>query len=313
MPRPLDAFDYPLPRQNERAPVATLARDEFGGTPSRPGFDPNSTGRNLLDTARALAGAQAAADTPGTGVQNFGFQFNVPDPNLNPAILRRDLRLDELVSHAAIRKAELNREPIKDAFAQAQLEHEQAATAAIGATNLRQIKKDAEAMRHVAGFENYMLNAPEEGTPEYDQYVRSGIARFPAIVTTAHYASHLPKLGQAHDMAALAKQLPEGSEITGGEIGGGKQSHLTFKRTPPQAVEVGDYNADKKVFTRNNKGKDVSIRDAKGKVTIMKTDEYEQLGGQYSPETAAERAGTTAKKAGVKHLGTYNPETGNFE
>jgi hypothetical protein len=256
--------------------------------------------------------------------------FDQASWNQSPGQLRQQLKLDELRSTAALRKAEVERLPITDAYDRARLAHEEAATAAIGATNLRQIQKDATAMQHIAGFENYMLNAPEPGTPEYEKYVRKGIAKFPALLTTAHGAAHLPKLGQEHDLASLAKQLPEGFEITGMEVGGGKQSRITAKPIdastdkdfkaiygfPKSAlavsdVKVGDLDPVTSRFTRNNKGTHVAVTAPDGKTATMTVEAYEAAGGKYSGETAKARGAKSASN--VKHLGTYNPETGNFE
>jgi hypothetical protein len=167
-------------------------------------------------------------------------------------------------------------------------------------------------MQHVTGFENYMIQAPEPGTPEYEAYVRRGIAKYPAILTTKYGASHIPKLGQEHDITALAKQLPAGFEITSVTAGGGKQSHITAKPigatdekdlktdygiTPeqiknPTGVIVGtpDPNSPTK-FKQDNRGTHVALTTGKGTTVVMPTSVYEKFGGKYSGETLAARSG----------------------
>lgn len=267
----------------------------------------------------APAGGGGVTIVPASSTVNpsdsFFFEPSMMEQNRNRYDIRQDLKLDELRTTAALRKAELERQPIRDAFAEAQLAHEQAATAALGATNARQVRNDATAMQHIAGFENYMVAAPQPGTKEYDNYVRKGLAKFPAILTTKYGANHIPKLGQEHDIAALAAQLPEGFEITSVTAGGGKQSHVTAKRigateerdlktdygiTPeqikhPTGVVVGTPDPDNPTkFKQSNTGTHVAITTGKGTTVVMPTSTYEKFGGIYSGETAKARAAAGA-------------------
>lgn len=242
----------------------------------------------------AAAGTPQITVAPNSGVvnasDNFFSQPSIWQQNQNPAQLRSQLKLDDLVTTAASHKFALEQAqknaPVQDAYQQARLAHEQAATAAIGATKLRAVQKDAEAMNAVTNFENAMLTAGEPGTPEYDANVRKAIANNPAILTTKYGMQHIPNIAKEHDLAMKAKDLQT------------KTDAVDFKATygfPKSAlnqsnVAVGNFDPATNQLKQDNNGTHVSVTTPKGDKAIMTIEAYKANGGKLSPETEAARA-----------------------
>lgn len=296
----------------------------------------------------AAAAAERGTDSGTFGIpqgdaeheRQFGNSFfNQPtmwEQNQNPAQLRQTLRLDELKTRAAAGKLALERAqnegPTKDAYAKAQLEHELAATEAIGGTTRFKHLQDAATMKHVTGFADYMTSAPPVNSPDYRNYVLAGVHAFPRVAGTAWGKTTLGQIGQEHDtIAALKAQLPEGFDIssvgmgrrgatvrlkpTGGDVALEKDAKglgLTLGRIRnPVNAQVGRRD-DKGKWVGDEKGNLVRVEGPKGAMITMPATEYERLGGKYSGATESARKGGTTQGA-TKHLGTYNPATGTFE
>lgn len=210
--------------------------------------------------------------------------------NQNPSQQRENLNLDILRTTAAQRKFDLEQgqknAPVLDAYAQAKLNHENAATAAIGATHLRQVQKDTSTMAAVTNFEKAMLTAGEPGTAEYDANVRNAIAKNPAILMTKYGMQHIPNIAKEHDLAAKAKALQTKTDASEFKSTYGFPASAIQQST----VQVGNYDPATKTLKQDNKGTHVSVTTPAGKKAVMTTQAYEANGGKYSGETAAARA-----------------------
>lgn len=240
--------------------------------------------------------------------------------NQNPAQLRQDLQLEDLRTRAASRRFELEeaqrQAPVLSDLNLAKLAHEQAATEAVGSTERRKLFEDARAMKHIAGFQEYMMGAPESGTPEFDSYVRRGVQKFPAILTTKHGSEDLKRIDRTHDISKMVKGLPEGmtpKSITMSNSGPsvtftardeiGKKYGITKEEIEGAAGVVvgtpepsGDPENPTKI-KQDNAGTHVAITKSNGKMITIPTSVYEKLGGRYSPETLAARKIAVARKA----------------
>lgn len=268
-----------------------------------------------------IASRNATVATPAIAVAPVPelTEFSQEAWNQSPGQLRRDLNLDILRTTAAQRKLDLEQSrtnaPVLNAYDQAKLEHELAATAAIGATETGRLQRDARSMKHIAGFSDYMVNAPEEGTPEFDTYVKKGIVKFPGILNTKWGAQHLPLIGKTHDtIAGLKSQLPEGFNLTSVTVGANGKPSVTMKPTDldaelekaakgygvsldqvrnPIGAEVGRKGPDG-AFVGDEKGDIVRINGPDNKKVSMSVKEYQRLGGTFSPEGATKRGAAPA-------------------
>lgn len=222
--------------------------------------------------------------------QSIAAGWNQATWTQNPAQLREDLNLDVLRTNAAQRKFDLlqaqKNAPVLDEYAQAKLNHEVAATAALGATHLRQVQKDASTMQAVTNFEKAMMTAGEPGTPEYDANVRNAIAKNPAILMTKYGMQHIPNIAKEHDLAAKAKALQTKTYASEFKATYGFPASAISQST----VQVGNYDPATKTLKQDNNGTHVSVTTPAGKQAIMTTQAYEANGGKYSDETAKARA-----------------------
>lgn len=325
-----DKRPYPLRVQpaiatRMQAPVAvtaegerireSLATGQYGSQPSAV-----ATNTSFITNANV--------DETATGRYGNSF-FNQPDiwtQNQNPHQLREQLRLDDLTTIAAQRKFELeraqSRAPVQDAFEIARLDHELASTAALGESKRFQTTQDAAVMQHVSGFADFMTKAPPVGTPEYEQYVLQGVMKFPRMATTNWGKDVLGKISKENDtISELISKMPPGFDLstinlsksgpsvsmapTGtdkqleAELKSGFKLTLGQVRNPVNA-EVGRYGPGKK-WIGDSKGDVVRVDDGEGKKVAMSVDEYKRFGGKF---------GGDSKK---KHLGKYNPATGEIE
>ncbi len=265
-------------------------------------------------------------------------------------VLRANRNYEDLLSSAADRQLEMRAQhdpvaqkqfyesrmqPLKEELARGQIEHEAASTLAAGATTRFHQQQDTDTMSHVVGFADYMTKAPQPGTQEYKAYVLKGVQQFPRMATTAWGKETLGNLAKENDtIESLQSRIPGGFTMKGGTIG--KDQHINFESgsgndlakelkdgyglTPgqiksPVAVRVGKLDGEK--FTGDNGGNVVEITTGKkGEKVHMSVPEYQRFGGAFSKETEAARqpaAPAASPSATPKHLGTYNPKTGNFE
>lgn len=248
-----------------------------------------------------------ASDTDPTGRFGTSF-FNQPSlwqQNRDPAQLRQDLRLEELTTRAAAGKFALEeaqrRAPVLEDLNVAKLAHQEAATRAIATHEKTLLEHDTAGFNATHNFlaDLHAPGAPSPGDPAYANFFKSVLVKNGDIVHSKGGRELIRVLGEKHDAATsvadLASQLPPGYTPTSIEVGGGKQTHITAK--PPaidkaHAVTVGNVDS-KGNFKGDNKGTHVKLTysDGNTKDKILSIDEYKQLGGQFSPETAKARGG----------------------
>lgn len=242
--------------------------------------------------------------------------------------LREQVNLENLTTLAAQRKFDLQRSqqqaPIQDALQIAQLQHQNAATAALGSEKRFQLQKDAETMGHVSAFSDYLLAAPPVDSPEYASYILQGVKKYPRVASTAWGKQVLGRIAQEHDtIAGLTAKIPSGFDVESVTLGN-KNPTVTAKRQDadieaelkkgygltlgqvrnPVGAEVGKRvrSADGKSdeFVGDPKGNLVRVEDHEGKKITMSAAEYERFGGKYSPDTIASRAATQAAAPAAK-------------
>lgn len=271
--------------------------------------------------------------------------FNQPsmwEQNQNPAQLRRDLLLDELRSTAAQRRFDLENSqteaPLRNRLLQAQIN-------ASGSHDRFLQAQDAQTLEHTHGFFNDLLhpNAPSPQDPGYRNYVLNSLVRNPRFAETPGGQHILNKLSDVHDthlsVADVKKNLPAGFDLASIHTGANGQSYTVKPSTGgmdvaeelktnyglkpgdlgnPTAVKIGSVSPTGG-FSGNAKGDFVQIVRSNGTgAVIMPIADYERLGGKYSPGTQAARGAVAAAASpsgipAAKHLGTYNPETGEFD
>lgn len=172
---------------------------------------------------------------------NWGNYFNSSSPvellrtrpnytDLQAMALRRKQQIMLEAQQRATQEAQM--QPLKQQLEQQRIEHEAAATLSAGAAARYKHEKEMQTMQDQVGFLNHMESAPASGTPEYHKHLLSGVNQFPGILGTDYGKEVLSELAQKHDtIQSLTSQLPKGFEPTTIEIGGGKQSHVTARRT----------------------------------------------------------------------------------
>lgn len=273
-----------------------------------------------------------------------GTDWAQADWSKNDDQLRQDLQLENLRSMAAQRKLALENAPISNAL---QNRLTEARTAAAGMHTRYQMAQDATALEHTHNFLTDMLSAdaPAPGAVGHDDYVLKSLAANPAFAKTPGGQKLLATIAAGHDtgktIADLAATIPENYNIKTIRAGGGKTSYITaspansaadvsrelrvgYGLTPgqienPVGLRVGTRSAGG-LFTGDNNGDVVEMLHGDKKV-YMSTKAFERYGGKYGPETAAARSAAVVAPSAtpgqtpeaVKHLGTYNPTTGNFE
>lgn len=236
----------------------------------------------------------------------------------NPAQLREGLNLDILRTKAAQGKLDLERDqsrnPILNAYDQARLDHERAATGAIGGAQAFRQAQDAQSMQHVTGFAQHMQNAPPVNSPAYAPYVLQGVMKYPRMATTAWGKETLGKLAQEHDtISDLMGKVPGGFDLSSVTVGANGKPSVTMKPTDadeelaksakgygltldqirnPVGAEVGKRGP--KGFEGDEKGDIVRVENGEGKKVTMSVKEYQRLGGTFSPEGAARRGDAPA-------------------
>jgi len=238
--------------------------------------------------------------------------------NQDTGQLRRELNLDILRTTAAQRKLDLEQSqrnaPVLSALDQAKLDHEMAATGAIGGAQAFRQAQDAQSMQHVTGFAQHMQNAPPVNSPQYAPYVLQGVMKYPRMATTAWGKETLGKLAQEHDtISDLMGKVPGGFDLSSVTVGANGKPSVTMKPTDadeeltksakgygltldqirnPVGAEVGKRGP--KGFERDEKGDIVRVENGEGKKVTMSVKEYLRLGGSFSPEGAARRGESPA-------------------
>jgi hypothetical protein len=238
--------------------------------------------------------------------------------NQNPSQQREALSLDILRSTASQRKFDLERDqaraPVLNAYDQAKLDHEMAATGAIGGALAFRQAQDAQSMQHVTGFAQHMQNAPPVNSPAYAPYVLQGVMKYPRMATTAWGKETLGKLAQEHDtISDLMGKVPGGFDLSSVTVGANGKPSVTMKPTDadeelaksakgygltldqirnPVGAEVGKRGP--KGFEGDEKGDIVRVENGEGKKVTMSVKEYQRLGGTFSQEGAARRSDAPA-------------------
>jgi hypothetical protein len=259
--------------------------------------------------------------------------------------LRDDLNLENLRSLAAQRKLNLENAPIENALKNRLTE---ARTAAAGVHTRYQMAQDAQALEHTHNFISAMMdpNAPAAGDPEHANYVLRNLAANPAFAKTSGGQKLLASIAAGHDVGQsitdLAANIPEGFDVSSVRAGGGKTSYIVAKPKNPEAamakelktgygltpdqirnpvgLAVGTLSSGG-LFKGSHTGDTVQLTKGDKKI-FMSTKAFERYGGQYGAETTAARSAGVSGAAAVapgqtpaptKHLGTYNPSTGEFD
>jgi hypothetical protein len=250
--------------------------------------------------------------------------------NQTPDDLRNQLELDVLRERAALNRAQTEQLGLES---QPRVNLLEARTAAAGAHDRYRESQDAQTLQHTAGFLDHLLSpdAPGINDPNYDNYVLQGLRNNPRFAETVGGREMLNQIGKSRDthvqIADLLKNVPDNYDVTGIELGSGKQSHINVKPkdriaeadlmkgyrltpeqvTNPIALRVGNLDATNR-FTGDNRGSVVRFLNEKGEPITMTTQEYERFGGKYSPQTAAARAAKASPeptKGKSKYAGLY--------